>query len=131
MTSTDEGRAHGAPIALSQAEVGRTYRLVSFDGLPEATARRLESVGMTCGTQVTVLNNKSRGTVIVRVRETRWAMGRSISGGILVEPAVGAPADGLVSERHFVATAASCAIGAPGMDSVSAGESGFEGGEGR
>lgn len=131
MTSMDEGHAGRARTTLAQAEVGRTYRFVSFDGLPEATARRLESVGMTCGTQVTVLNNKSRGTVIVRVRETRWAMGRSISAGILVEPAVDAPADGLVFERRFVPTAASCAIGAPGMDSVSAGESRFEGDEGR
>lgn len=130
MTSTDEGRAVGACVTLARAAVGGTYRLVSFEGLPEATARRLESVGMTRGTQVTVLNNKSRGTVIVRVRETRWAMGRSISGGIVVEQA-DAPREAVRPEPRFVATAASCAIGAPGMEGVSTGDRGQGEGEGR
>ncbi|MEY8436382.1 FeoA family protein [Atopobiaceae bacterium 24-176] len=131
MTVADKGCAREARIPLAEADVGTDYRFVSFEGLPEATARRLESVGMTCGTRLTVLNNKSRGTVIVRVRETRWAMGRTISSNILVAPAGPASAGSLVSEGPFVATSAGCAIGAPGTDGVATDERSFEGGEGR
>lgn len=52
--------------------------------LPEATERRLESLGMTPGIPIEVLNNKSHGTVIIRLRETRFALGRSITSGIHV-----------------------------------------------
>ncbi|MCH3968660.1 MAG: ferrous iron transport protein A [Atopobiaceae bacterium] len=58
---------------------------MSYLDLPTATEHRLEALGMTPGTTVEVLNNKSRGTIIIRLRETRFALGRGVSSGIHVE----------------------------------------------
>ena len=72
-------------MTLDQGEMGSVYEVEYLD-LPGATAHRLESLGMTPGIPVEVLNNKSHGTVIVRLRETRFALGRGISSGIHVVP---------------------------------------------
>ncbi len=53
----------------------------------EAVMRRLASLGINSGTKLQMLNQKKNGTVIVKVRGTRWAMGRDIAGGIEVVPA--------------------------------------------
>ena len=37
--------------------------------------KRLEALGMTRGTSIAVLNSKSRGVLIVKVRGTRFALG--------------------------------------------------------
>ena len=37
---------------------------------------------------------ESLGTVIIKVRGTRWAIGRDIAGGILVKPAKEGMSDG-------------------------------------
>lgn len=73
-------------MTLDEGAIGQDLKVISLEGLPLATARRLESLGMTPGIVVTVLNNKSRGTVIIRLREGRWAMGRTISSAIEVSP---------------------------------------------
>lgn len=52
----------------------------------EAVMRRLASLGINSGTKLQMLNQKKNGTVIVKVRGTRWAMGRDIAGGIEVVP---------------------------------------------
>lgn len=52
--------------------------------LPLQTEKRLEALGMTKGTTVEVLNRKRSGTMIVRVRGTRFALGRGITGKIEV-----------------------------------------------
>lgn len=67
--------------------MGSCYEVEYLD-LPLATAHRLETLGMTPGTIVEVLNNKSAGTVIVRLRETRYALGRGITSGIHVRSVV-------------------------------------------
>ena len=41
-------------------------------------------LGMTRGTSIAVLNSKSRGVLIVKVRGTRFALGRNITKNILV-----------------------------------------------
>ncbi len=51
----------------------------------EPVQRRLEALGILEGTRVQVLNRKRSGATIIRVRGTRWAVGKSIAGGILVE----------------------------------------------
>ena len=53
----------------------------------EAVMRRLASFGINSGTKLQMLNQKKNGTVIIKVRGTRWAMGRDIAGGIEVVPA--------------------------------------------
>ena len=47
----------------------------------EAVMRRLASLGINSGTKLQMLNQKKNGTVIIKVRGTRWAMGRDIAGG--------------------------------------------------
>lgn len=51
----------------------------------ENVQRRLEALGILEGTRVQVLNRKKSGSIIIRVRGTRWALGRSIASGIEVE----------------------------------------------
>ena len=54
-----------------------TQYIVKDIGLPTGIEKRLEALGMTRGTSVTVLNSKSKGILIVKVRGTRFALGRN------------------------------------------------------
>jgi ferrous iron transport protein A len=74
-------------MKLDMGARGETYRVVSLDELPDATARRLESLGMTEGILIDVLNTKSHGCAVVRLRKTRYALGRGLTSRIEVEPA--------------------------------------------
>lgn len=56
-----------------------TQYIVKDIGLPTGIEKRLEALGMTRGTSVTVLNSKSKGILIVKVRGTRFALGRNIT----------------------------------------------------
>lgn len=47
--------------------------------------RRLEALGLTTGSMITILNNDKKGAVTVRFRGTRFAMGRRIADHITVE----------------------------------------------
>ena len=48
----------------------------------ERLARRLEALGVNEGTLVTIMNKKGSGTLIIKVRGTRLALGRQIADGI-------------------------------------------------
>lgn len=61
-----------------------TQYIVKDIGLPIGIEKRLEALGMTRGTSVTVLNSKSKGILIVKVRGTRFALGRNITEHISV-----------------------------------------------
>lgn len=50
----------------------------------EAITRRLEALGVNEGTPVEILNKKGSGSVIIKVRGTRLALGRKLSEGIEV-----------------------------------------------
>ena len=62
-------------MKLIEGETGKSYVVESME-LPVQTGRRLEALGMTEGTQVTVMNRKKRGALIIKVRGTRFAIGR-------------------------------------------------------
>lgn len=47
--------------------------------------RRLEALGLTTGTRVTILNNDKKGAITVKFRGTRFAMGRRIADHITVQ----------------------------------------------
>ena len=47
--------------------------------------RRLEALGLTMGTQIVVLNNDKKGAMTVKVRGTRFAIGRHIAESIIVK----------------------------------------------
>ncbi len=72
-------------MKLHEGAVNRTYRVVAIEGLELPVERRLEAVGLTNGTMITILNKKKKGAVIVNVRGTRFAVGYHIAQGIEIE----------------------------------------------
>lgn len=75
-----------APAARSLAELpagshALVQRLCGGRGL----AGRLAGMGLTVGCRIEVLQNRRRGPVLVRVRETRIALGHGEAAKILVE----------------------------------------------
>lgn len=71
-------------MKLNFGKPGHYYRIKSMR-LRDNTKQHLEALGMTSGTPVEVMNNKSGGTLIIKVRGTRFALGKNISGSIEVE----------------------------------------------
>lgn len=47
--------------------------------------RRLEALGLTEGTKVTILNNNKKGSMTVKFRGTRFALGKRIADHITVK----------------------------------------------
>ena len=75
-------------MKLNDGAVNSTYRVVAIEGLELPVERRLEAIGLTSGTNVTILNKKKKGAVIVNVRGTRFAVGFHIAQGIEIEGVV-------------------------------------------
>ncbi len=73
-------------MTLNDGEVNAEY-IVEKLCLPIHMEKRLQALGMTSGTKVIVLNNKSGGTLIIKVRGTRFAIGKGISKNIEVRRA--------------------------------------------
>ncbi len=68
---------------LCSGKIGGIYNIKDII-LPFAIKRRLEALGMTQGTLISILNSKSHGVLIVKVRGTRFALGKNITENILV-----------------------------------------------
>lgn len=64
-------------MLLKDAQVGRTY-IVEAIHLPFQMERRLEALGMTRQTSISVLNRKGKGILIIKLRGTRFALGYNI-----------------------------------------------------
>ena len=62
-------------MKLHDMKIGQSAT-VSGTLLRQDTARRLEMLGLTGGTQIKLLNKKRSGAVIVKLRGTRYAFGR-------------------------------------------------------
>ena len=71
-------------MLLKDAQVGRTY-IVEAIHLPFQMERRLEALGMTRQTSISVLNRQGQGILIIRLRGTRFALGYNITKNITVE----------------------------------------------
>lgn len=71
-------------MKLYEGRIGRVYTVRSVT-VDEAITRRLEALGVNERTRILVLNKKQSGTMIIKVRGTRLALGRKITGGIEVE----------------------------------------------
>lgn len=69
---------------LKDAQIGRTY-IVQKISLPFQLERRLEALGMTNQTPVSVLNRKGKGILIIKLRGTRFALGYNITKNIEVK----------------------------------------------
>ena len=70
-------------MTLDKGRPGEEYTVAALS-LPQAVEHRLEALGMTMGTKVSVLENKSRGILVLKVRGTRFALGRGITTKIEV-----------------------------------------------
>jgi len=53
----------------------------------ENISRRLEALGINEGTSIKILNKKKQGAMIIKVRGTRLALGKSIVNRIIVKEA--------------------------------------------
>ena len=69
---------------LCEAQTGRHYTVKRID-LPFETERRLEALGLTEGSKITILNNDKKGAMTVKFRGTRFALGRRIADNIFVK----------------------------------------------
>ena len=71
-------------MRLNEGIIGETYKVtdVCVDG---QITRRLEALGVNEQTDITILNKKGSGSLIIKVRGTRLALGKKISDGIMVE----------------------------------------------
>ena len=73
-------------MRLCDSEAGKTYTVCSVN--MEGTIRgRLEALGVCKNTAVMILNRKRSGSVIIKVRRTRLALGRKITEGIMIRRA--------------------------------------------
>lgn len=74
-------------MKLHEGEIGKTYIVYSVM-VKDAINRRLESLGVNEMTPIILMNKKGSGTVIIKVRGTRLALGRKISEGIEIREAL-------------------------------------------
>lgn len=74
-------------MELREGQIRSTYVIESI-ALPLQTEKRLEALGMTKGTPISVLNRKRCGTMIVNVRGSRFALGHGITKNIQVREVV-------------------------------------------
>ena len=68
-------------MTLKQGKNNHTYKILSIH-IELKLERRLEALGLTEGTLITVLNNDKHGALTVRFRGTRFAFGRRIADNI-------------------------------------------------
>ena len=73
-------------MKLHEGEIGKTYIVYSVM-VDDTITRRLEALGVNEMTPVTLMNKKGSGTVIIKGRGTRLALGRRISEGIEIREA--------------------------------------------
>ncbi len=71
-------------MLLKDAKIGDTC-IVEQIHLPFQLERRLEALGMTKETPISVLNRKGKGILIIKLRETRFALGYNITKNIEVK----------------------------------------------
>lgn len=70
-------------LKLSEAQIGKTYSVDRIN-LKTDVRRRFEILGMTGRAAVTVMNRKRGGAMIIRVRGTRFAIGKEFAEGIIL-----------------------------------------------
>lgn len=73
-------------MRLKEGKNNHTYQVLEID-TELNLERRLEALGLTMGSNVTILNNNKRGALTVRFRGTRFAIGKRIAEHITIEEA--------------------------------------------
>lgn len=74
----------GIRMTVLQGKIGETY-VVEELSLAHESGMRLQALGLTAGTKLTILNNKRSGAVIFKVRGTRLAVGKEIASAIAIK----------------------------------------------
>ena len=70
-------------MRLKEGKDNCTYIVESID-MEQNMERRLEALGLTQGSRITILNNDKKGAITVRFRGTRFALGKRIADHIMV-----------------------------------------------
>jgi ferrous iron transport protein A len=73
-------------MTLLDAKIGANYTVSSLN-LDMVTRRRLEALGLTRGTDISILNRSRSGAVILMVRGSRLAIGSKIAETIHMKEA--------------------------------------------
>lgn len=74
-------------MTLDEGIRGNSYIIESLS-LPIEMHRRLEALGMIKGTTLHITNSKNNGTLIIKIRGTRFAIGKGITKNVQVSEAV-------------------------------------------
>lgn len=83
MSKGDVTHLRDSAIPLSALGAGESGTVAEIPGGQNLRSRML-TLGLTPGAEVTILQNYGRGPLIVRVRDTRVALGRGEAGKVLV-----------------------------------------------
>lgn len=70
-------------MTLDKGMIGHVYEVEKAD-LPVQIGKRMEALGMTKGTRVQLIHKKRKGTSVLMLRGTRFAVGRDVTSRILV-----------------------------------------------
>lgn len=70
-------------MTLLEGNLKHAYRLHYME-LEDAVTRRLQMLGMTKNAEILLLNRKRDGSMIIKVRGTRFAIGKKYAEGIYV-----------------------------------------------
>lgn len=81
----EETKARRKIMTILEGTVRGNY-IVTDMQMEENIMRRLEALGITNGTCLKLMNRKKNGSVIIKIRGTRWAIGKDIAVGIEVYP---------------------------------------------
>lgn len=71
-------------MTVSDSEIGKIYTVQEIR-LDDKTKQRLEVIGMTGENHIEIINRARSGAVIVRVRGSRFALGKKIADNIFIE----------------------------------------------
>jgi ferrous iron transport protein A len=71
-------------MTLYDGRVDMKYIVEAFN-IKDNITRRLEALGINEGTNVEILNRKKNGAMVIKVRGTRLALGKSIVEEIIVK----------------------------------------------
>ncbi len=71
-------------MLLKEIDTGQSCVIEDIN-LPFQMEQRLQALGMTKGTRISVLNRKGKGIMIIKLRGSRFALGYDITKNISVE----------------------------------------------
>ncbi|BCN32246.1 FeoA family protein [Anaeromicropila herbilytica] len=74
-------------MTLVSGKIGNEYIVLEIR-LEGNAKRRLEALGMTEGTKISILNNKKNGALVFKVRGTRLAIGKEIAESIAIKEVI-------------------------------------------